>query len=477
MKADIKKMFFPVLNVLFVAIFPAVFLFCQNADEAGFSEIVPAIVIFAFIGLLVFFLSLLITRSAVHSSIIASILILILTNFIMLEDLLKLFWPNLKYWHTVSIILVLGLHICYAVWRFLNTEWAYDIAKVLCLVFGTLILVNVVTSAPNVINRMQMERQLKNTQNIIEDIDVLNEKPNIYMFIFDEYANFPQMEEYYDYDNALLRDFLEKHNFSISYTSHNESTATKIIITNLVNLDYIVDDNLSAADVEVVRKKGYLFTLLKEHGYKVNVLETGNFLGGHMPNNVSAQSYASTINGENLLDLCMKNSIIYPFWRSDIASSIDKIMQIVDYMSTPECLPDNNTFTMVYLCFPHTPFLVNEDGHPIPFSQSANWEDKKYYLGQYKYATKIMIKMLDNIIQNDSNSIIILQSDHGARASTANGLMIPFSMEMMTNPLNAVYYQGNKILEIDGLSSVNTIRVVLNSLLRTDLSIIDVLQY
>lgn len=58
-------------------------------------------------------------------------------------------------------------------------------------------------------------------------------------------------------------------------------------------------------------------------------------------------------------------------------------------------------------------------------------------------------------------------SDHGARGTPGA------TWEMKTNSLNAVYYKG-QVMEIEGLSNVNTIRMVLNRLLSLDYEMLDV---
>ena len=81
-----------------------------------------------------------------------------------------------------------------------------------------------------------------------------------------------------------------------------------------------------------------------------------------------------------------------------------------------------------------------------------------------------MIRIIENIIENDPEAVVLLMSDHGARSRSE------FTIEMKTNPLNAVYFRGEK-LDIEGLSSVNTLRTILNRLLQLDLPMVNVPQY
>lgn len=211
---------------------------------------------------------------------------------------------------------------------------------------------------------------------------------------------------------------------------------------------------------------------MREMGYAVQIADFTHFIGNDsIVERVSAGSAALTMSGEKLSDLLIQQTIIYPFKSVNAINTLINIQNLVSYMSTPEAISSGDTFTMVYLCFLHQPFIVDANGHEIEGIHAADWDDPQYYLGQYQYATKIMIQMLENILTNDENSIILLQSDHGARGNKAA------TWEFMTSPLNALYYQGNEHINIEGLSPVNTIRLALNQLLGTDFEMLELSEY
>lgn len=241
--------------MLLASAFPAAFLYFQNAEETGFAEVAPVLLVFCTLGAVLYLLCRVVSRSPAKGAVIAALFTALLTNFALLENGLKFILPELKYWHTVPIILVIGLHIAYAVWRFMPDDISLDIVGVACAVFGALILINGIISAPKIIRRMNAEHELKSTAQTEQSPSGEHTgKPNVYLFLFDEYANFPQMEEQYHYDNKVLKDFLEENHFSISYTSHSETIHTSIVITNLVNLDYIVNDETPESERAVLRK-------------------------------------------------------------------------------------------------------------------------------------------------------------------------------------------------------------------------------
>lgn len=466
MKKYFNTFLFPVIAVILSSIFPAIFLYCNNSDEAAFSEILPVIFIFSLIGICLFIVCFLFFRKPYKASLIALLFSILLLNYALIETGVKLILPNAKYWHIVPVSITLLLHIAYFIYRYLSDDNAQMITHVLCLVFSVLIVINVATSIPGMLNRIQAEKKLNDETDLPITTNVSDQtNPNFYWIVFDEYSGFRQMEEYYRYENVILKDYLADNQFSVSFTTRNESIMTSTVLTNISNLNYVVDNYTTESDKEVLRKQGDLFKILREHGYSTRALEVGSFFGMPTPlEKTAASDKAVTASGENLGDISIEQTIIYPFYNPNATDAISGIMEIVNYMSSSEGLEPSNTFTIVYLNIPHEPFLVNEHGQPTKSDAWNNWDDDRYYLGQYKYATTLMIQMIENILENDPDSIIVLQSDHGARASTDDSFMVKFPLEVMSNPLNAVYYRGEK-LDIEGLSSVNTMRLVISTLL------------
>lgn len=478
MKAKLKLFGIPIGGILFVSAFPALFMYFSNSAEAKFSEILEPLLLFCAMGLVLFLLFTVFTKSPGKSALSAGIFMICFTNFTLIENAIKFVLPDLKYWHTLPIVFVLCLCGIIAVLMFMTEEIGKTCSVIMCIVFGGLTVVNIATGMPGMISRIQTEHELSIArENRIEENNIANpDMPNVYLLIFDEYANFNQMKEYYDYDNAMLENYLNDHNFTISYDSHNESIMTTTILTNLLNLEYVVDNTTNENDKEQLRKQAKIYDLMREHGYNINIVDNTEFLCEEKLDN-STQIEALTASGENLTYLIYHNTPVRPFYTLGTSSFLKDINVVLDYLSSDQVISDFPTFTVGYINFPHTPFIVDENGGSILSSQYFNWADKRYYLGQYKYCTKRMTEILSNILENDPNSIIILQSDHGARASTDPNLFMKyFSMELMNNPLNAVYYQGEAIDEIKDQSTLNTLRLVLSRLWNEEYNVINVPQ-
>lgn len=462
MKQWVKKWGISLLAVILAAIFPAIFLYASNSNEADFSEILLPLLVFAAVGIALFGVLFLLTRHAAKSAIIAILFLLLLENYAAVESAVKLVFPGLRYWQILPILLFLLLNIAIAIVKWMPNDLSGIISTVACVVFGVLIVVNIITAIPGEINKSNATKLEEEQQNLAaeqEEATGSNENnPNVYLLIFDEFAGFNQIQDYYGYENESLLQFLEDHDFTVSYDSHNECITTVTVTTNLVNLEYIVDDEVPASEKEILRKNGYLFTLMQEHGYTAQRIYEGNFFGESDVDFGGSQMDAATISGETLRELFLNKTAIYPFVVQEDATSYPAI----EYLSNPDNIPREPTFILFYVVAPHQPFYYDEYGKLNPAREWNNWDDPKYYLGQYKYVSKRMEEMLENLVENDPDALIVAMSDHGARYAPG------IKYEDASCIFNTFYFGGRNLDDYTGKSGVNTLRTLLNLALGTE---------
>lgn len=339
MQLKCKKIIFAILAVLFVAAFPAVFMYCHNADEAKFSEIVPALLAFMAFGMLLLAIFSFIYHSVSKGALVAILFLITFLNFSMLEDGMRMVFRSLRYWHTLPILLAIVLHIAYLIHHCVKEEIAVSIVNIFGIVFACLIAVNGISAVPQVVRNWNAEQELKKTYD--QDVEQIAEKnenmPNVYLLIFDEYANFPEMEELYGYDNAPLEEFLFENGFNVSLTSHNESILSSVVQTNMVQLDYVVSESSTNVERDAKRHNGPLFEVMREHGYSVQILECGDFYGGSMPGkSEKAKSKAVTVNGESIQSLLFMRTALYPLFKKTIIKLLGITLQLqIIYVLTP----------------------------------------------------------------------------------------------------------------------------------------------
>lgn len=465
-----KKIIIALVSVVVTSLYPVLFMFFQNADEVSFKQTLLPSSIFLMVGLGCTLLTGLLCRSIIKGSIGGILFVILFSNYAFIERGIQLILPQLKYWHILPILLVLIVHILYFIFNRFKQGTLQWINIFISIFMGGLIVFNLALAVPVLIE--------KNTVEIVKSdipkdtIQTDDKMPNIYYLIFDEYSSFNNIKKYFQYDNSDFANFLLNKGFTISYDSYNESYYTTTILPNLVNLEYIVNDSTPAAEKKAYLYNGKLFNFMKSKGYTIKAVGAANAFNMKSETE-KISSDAKTIGGESYIDLLLNNTIVYPFVQKNAYYRAKEILDAFSYFQNKEIYKQKKVFTMFYLMFPHEPFIFDEDGHARSHKDFQNWENLKFYLGQYIYATKLIRQQIETIIENDPDCIIILQSDHSARAISKNA-SITVSIIDRKNILNAVYYRGLSFEEIKGQSGLNTQRLIFSRLFALDLPLLEV---
>jgi len=135
---------------------------------------------------------------------------------------------------------------------------------------------------------------------------------------------------------------------------------------------------------------------------------------------------------------------------------------------------------------PHPPFLFGPNGEAIvpgtphlitdnPESRGSGWVPKDQFINQVKFANKKTIEIVNEIIENDRNSIIIIQGDHGtAWDLNWKDPSKDDALQRFRN-LDAIYFpdieKRNELL--DDRTLVNTFRTIFNTYFNSEYEILD----
>ncbi len=461
----IKQWLFPIISVLLTTAYMPIFLYATNSGEVNFSEALLPLGIFFLIAIVIMVLAILVTKSPTKMSLIASLFILLLENYHYCEKGIQYLVSSAKYWHILPVCIFLVLHVCYVVCVVLKEETRKMISTIVGFVMGALILVNFISAIPNIISKINVNEK-KNEVVVDNTTTSDNDGANIYYFLLDEAAPFNVIEDVYDSDMSEFREFLLENHFMISEDSYNDSIYTKVVLTNLLNLDYVADDLMSDAQLTELRNNSTLSQILEEVGYSLYGVGTTEWLSIDSLT-VEQKGTAETIDGRNFVQTIMSTTFLYPFFEKNYTEEQKNILDAFNYFFE-DIYNTHSEFKFVYLNCPHQPFLFDENGKDNLGINYHNWEDEKYYLGQYKYVMKKVQEIIECILENDSNSIIIVASDHGPRFNPE------ILSEKKTNILQAVYYKGKNIDDINGLSGVNTLRSILSKQLSIELPLVEV---
>ena len=406
------KIIFRILTVFAVSAFMPLFLYFNNSQEAGFIEVFPVLMGFLLVGLIIFGMGYICSKNLDKSCFLASITMLLLSNFASIEKLVYKILPMVKYWHFLIILIFVLIHVFYYTIKKANTEIVKNINKALGIVFCGLIVFNFAFAVPNIIAKMTV--RVEETSSDYQNSE--NDHRNIYYLIFDEFSSTENLKKYCNYDNT--NDFikpLEEMGFTVSQSSFNGSNSsfTYIVTTNYANFD-LISDGLSYNDFAYYRENNEMKKLMSNYGY--NIVGVGNSQYFGIESLISGSSNKSeTIDGSSLQSVILKNTVLYPFVRED-KEQVKLILDTFEYFKNAENYKKQSPmFTMSYLAMPHMPYFFNENGGLNNFEDAYNLYNIKGYLGNLKYAQKNIIDITENIIKNDPEAIIILQSDHSYR--------------------------------------------------------------
>ncbi|MEG0763795.1 MAG: hypothetical protein RR424_08230 [Oscillospiraceae bacterium] len=451
------KKYMPFVLPFTIYAFPAIFLYAKNVKEANLSDMLLPMLALVSLGYVIFAIAYIVYRSALPASIYSALLGFVILNYGFFERAARKLLPFLRIWQLLPLA-ALGIGIIIAVLNYKATAWQEPIALLLTICFQALILVNIITALPTEIVKLTATEKT----NEFDNLTFVSEptRPNIYYILLDEYAGFIQCKNGLGYDNTQLESFLKNEHFNISYASHNDSSSTTVVMTNIFALDYIADDSTTSAQMSKSIKSGILHDILKKSGYTQRGVGDTQWL--YISNDLKSkkQSKAMTDDGEDFWSLLTKNMIFSDqnnfTEHSGVNASI--LLRDMDSFDTFALSPNSSQFNMLYLCCPHHPFYFNSDGSRNTDGNLFNYDGDNVqgYIAQLQYVTTRIAKSIKRIIDNDPNSIILLCSDHGLRFGSA------LQVEEHKNILNALYYKGEEILDFEGKSGVNTMRLILN---------------
>ena len=453
MREKIKKYAMPAVSLLMVILYPCLFMYFQNVDEGYFTDILPAVGKFLLLAVAFFGFAMIFLRDYKKSILFSELAMLVAMNFnTILNGLRNILvgFPRIAF---VAIVVVIFLGILFLEKKKLKD--AHELCKILGLVFGILIAVNLVMAMPDVIQKVT--HTSASVDEAISEQKFTKETPNVYYLLYDEYGGFENIERYYDYDNAVFAEFLEAEGFTYSVSAKNtEAIYTTTVVPNLMNLSYVASDTIYSIDNLTMLENAQMIQLFRNNGYEVNLINHTNLMSSLGCNVLNSDSEE-----ESLSSYVLEKSI---FW--DIDELVDRIVIKVtgkdtsyvatcqEAISLIESCSDyvsesKPTFTIGYLNLPHAPLIFRADGSVRPESEWYNWEDKSMYLEQYKYITSHIMKAVSNIKAADPDALIFVQSDHGNRYP--HWMVYNYDWEMyaydeeipyMTNMMNCVYYKG-----------------------------------
>ena len=159
--------------------------------------------------------------------------------------------------------------------------------------------------------------------------------------------------------------------------------------------------------------------------------------------------------------------------------TLDKFPESGNVFSEP-------TFIWAHVFLPHPPWIWGPNGEHItpgnpllitdnPEYRDAGWEPKRQFIQQTQFANKMTIKAVDEILEKDPYSIIIIQGDHGTAWDINWQDPSEKDVYQRLRNLDAIYFpdEEKRIYLKDDRTLVNTYRTIFNSYFGSNYEILE----
>ncbi len=326
--------------------------------------------------------------------------------------------------------------------------------------------------------------------------------PNVYYIILDGYPRNDVLKKHLDFDNSEFINFLKQREFYVAENSYSNYSLSSTSIPATMNMNYInfLTDELGEdsrsydpllgkdfglyADNQVIKN-------FKSMGYKVAKVGSVPMYLHEMPLADLSLCYKSIHLMDNrLFDTVARTSMIGYFierWSEDLQRQIiicafEELPKISSYYEEP-------VFVWSHIISPHFPSIFGANGEPVTPGESllvmnnphvfegtdSSWNIKQQFLQQLQFANKKSMEFVDKILENEKQSIIIIQSDHGSAFDVDLDDPTDDDVHQRLSNINAIYFPDEKPREIlmNDQTNVNTFRIVFNSYFGSDYDILE----
>ncbi|HDM76667.1 MAG TPA: hypothetical protein ENG51_09385 [Deltaproteobacteria bacterium] len=329
--------------------------------------------------------------------------------------------------------------------------------------------------------------------------------PDIYYIVLDEYSSPDTMKRCLGYDNSAFLNALKQKGFFISQDSRTRTPHTPQAIAQVVNMEYLTPgwcwDPAQRAYVEKPRigdtyPKDHPWSeatyrryacnkvaqFLKSHGYEYiyfgNYMDVGRW-DKYMKScadqyynyyQSSRDSWVSEFG-----EVFWNTTMLKPFYQYYFGRQYETyyrrgVLKTIEHIKHIPLTKFHPCFVFAHIVCPHPPFVFGPYGEFVPPSEWKNFKDKRFYLGQYIFISNKMLNLIETILQDSPvDPIIIIQSDHGIRPQYPD---IEIEGNEWTRIFNACYCSNSTKIFYDGVSPVNTFRIIFNHYFKSQLELL-----
>ena len=485
MKDQLKSIALPLL----AGAYPILFLFSRNALNLPLSSLVFPLGAALLVAAAAYGLFFAIQRKPATASLSATAFVVLFYAYgYIIQALLRADWFRVDHFMLLPLALVIAAYAGYGL-AHLRPSAAAGIQKVLLLVSAGLVVVNLALAAPVEVRKARQAAQalVPGASTEVEAASTAKTYPDIYYIIFDEYVGFDAMRDYWHDPLAeQFNTFLQQNHFYVARDSRSPTINTTTEMASRLNLEN-VPANADPATALAQLQNNKVMQVLKAHGYTTTVINMA-YTGIKADSSVTFNpSQVGGMAADEFRQAFFDDSMFSAFrglFQLDNQAALTQRAMINYSLSATVSQPDQPgpRFVYTHLLLPHPPFIFDENGNLLPPQAADDWH---YYLGQYKYATKLAEQLIQQLLASadpDNPPIIILQSDEGARNLQRrsadnvimNGYLEDYPGKYNQYILNALYLPGFDVSQLkQDMPPVQTFQLIFSHYLNINLPITD----
>jgi hypothetical protein len=308
----------------------------------------------------------------------------------------------------------------------------------------------------------------------VEDV-VSDSSPDIYYIILDMYARADFLEKKYHYDNSEFLSFLTDRGFYVASQSRANYAHTPSSLTSSLNFMYLDDIAEQMGDISTnyqplfaMLKHNRVFQFLRHHGYTIVA-----FSSGHEFTEIRDADVYMRPAGWQPTDF--QNALLSTTPLAALQKTQDdihrgRILYTFDHLADIARI-EAPTFAFAHISSPHPPYVFGPNGEPVHYKPHVELEYDEFveaYVNQLIFISKKTQATIDEILaQSPEPPIIIVQSDHGP-------VYLHHDIPERMSILNAYYFPDQNYDALyEGITPVNTFRIVLNGYFGTGYEILE----
>jgi hypothetical protein len=498
-----------VIHPLLFAIFPALFLYSRNIDSFRVGTILGPIAATACLTLVSWLVLSLVLGDMRKAGLIVSLFFLLFFSYDSflegIEDFMRGLgasraWTRRYLWRylllTWAILFGLGTHFFVKTRRSLHN--LTNIANVVACVLVVISLVNIGAYEVKTMSAWQAgggTESVETNPTYLEEPDML---PDIYYIILDGYGRADVLKDIYEYDNSEFLDYLTGKGFFVANRSRSNYSQTAFSLASSLNLNYL--DGLvrrvgaeypSLMPAYSMTRDNRVFRFLEYYGYVIVAFSTG-WVGTELRNAdiyLAPRGYPDEFQSQLMnmtpieivareLQVCDK----YGLHRERILYTLDQLEGMAEL--------EGPVFVFAHIIAPHPPFVFGRHGEEIdpeyPFTlrdgsrvitrrKLTRDEYVHGYREQLIFINSRIQAAVDGILSRSARpTIIVLQADHGPGSMLDREDPDNTDFKERLSILNAYYLpNGGDIQLYDGITPVNTFRLLLNHYFGTNHQLLD----